>query len=144
MLLQVAFLPLLGAVADRSEAKRRLLVRGTAVGVVATLMLAAVPLGARCPGWGYAGGGLLLALDLLVVLFHARLGLSKSGAGRVAIASAALWWGAFGALSVQRLRSVETCRPATSMINGTSTGPGASLDPCWFRGSRGVGRRGRA
>ena len=147
VLLQVAFLPLLGAVADRSEAKRRLLVRGTAVGVVATLLLAAVPLGspllavvtfvvanvafgvgvlaynaylhdvaspadsdrvsARAFALGYAGGGLLLALDLLVVLFHARLGLSKSGAGRVAIASAALWWGAFGALSVQRLRAVE-------------------------------------
>ena len=90
MLLQVAFLPLLGAVADRSEAKRRLLVRETAVGVVATLLLAAVPLGSPLPRLGLRRRGLLLALDLLVVLFHARLGLSKSSAGRVAIASAAL------------------------------------------------------
>ena len=105
MLLQVPFLPLLGAVADRSEAKRRLLVRGTAVGVVATLLLAAVPLGSPLPRLGLRRRGLLLALALLVVLFHARLGLSKSSAGRVAIASAALWWGAFGALLVQRLRA---------------------------------------
>ena len=151
VLLQIAFLPLLGAAADRSDAKRRLLGRGTAVGVVATLALSVVPLGspllavaafvvanvafgvgvlaynaylhdvaepadsdrvsARAFAAGYAGGGLLLAVDLLVVLLHARLGLSKTGAARVAIASAALWWGAFGALSVRRLRAVEELHP---------------------------------
>ncbi|MCW2606802.1 MAG: major facilitator superfamily 1, partial [Frankiales bacterium] len=43
VLLQVLALPLLGAMADRAHGKRALLVRGTAVGVVATLGLAVTP-----------------------------------------------------------------------------------------------------
>jgi UMF1 family MFS transporter len=50
VILQVLLLPLLGALADRPAAKRRLLVVSTAVGVVATLVLAAVPMGAALPG----------------------------------------------------------------------------------------------
>lgn len=45
VLLQVVALPVLGALADRSDAKRRLLVLGTGTGALATLGLAAVPLG---------------------------------------------------------------------------------------------------
>jgi UMF1 family MFS transporter len=45
VLLQVVALPVLGALADRSDAKRRLLVLGTLVGGAATLALASVPLG---------------------------------------------------------------------------------------------------
>ncbi len=43
VLVQVLALPLLGAVADRASGKRALLVRGTAVGVAATLGLAVTP-----------------------------------------------------------------------------------------------------
>jgi UMF1 family MFS transporter len=43
VLLQVLALPLLGALADRPAAKRRLLVTSTGVGAVATLVLAATP-----------------------------------------------------------------------------------------------------
>ena len=50
VLLQVLALPVLGALADRPSAKRRLLVASTAVGSVATLALACVPLGAPLPG----------------------------------------------------------------------------------------------
>ena len=50
VILQVLMLPLLGALADRPAAKRRLLVTSTAVGALATLALAAVPLGAPLPG----------------------------------------------------------------------------------------------
>ncbi len=46
VLLQVALLPLLGALADRPQAKRRLLATATAVGSVAALGLALVPSGA--------------------------------------------------------------------------------------------------
>ena len=49
VVLQVLALPLLGALADRPAAKRRLLVVSTAVGAVATLVLAAVPMGAPLP-----------------------------------------------------------------------------------------------
>ena len=45
MLLQVLALPVLGTFADRPGAKRALLARGTAVGVLATLALAFVPIG---------------------------------------------------------------------------------------------------
>ena len=147
VLLQVLALPLLGAVADRTSAKRALLVRGTAVGVVATLALAVVPLGspllavlafvvanvafgvgvlaynaflhdvarpeetdrvsARAYAQGYAGGGFVLAIDLVVVQAHGALGLSKGDAARVAIASAGLWWGAVGAIAARRLQAVE-------------------------------------
>ena len=177
VLLQVAFLPLLGAVADRSDAKRRLLVRGTAVGVLATLLLSIVPLGspllavvafvvanvafgvgvlaynaylhdvaepadtdrvsARAFALGYAGGGLLLAVDLLVVLLHGKLGLSKGGAARVAIASAGLWWGAFGALSVQRLRAVELLPHDQRSPQGRSAAPPSPAAPV----GHGVGGR---
>jgi UMF1 family MFS transporter len=50
VLLQVLALPVLGALADRRAAKRRLLVVATAVGALATLALAAVPMGAPLPG----------------------------------------------------------------------------------------------
>lgn len=50
VVLQVLMLPVLGALADRPAAKRRVLVTGTAVGALATLVLAAVPMGAPLPG----------------------------------------------------------------------------------------------
>jgi UMF1 family MFS transporter len=46
VILQVLMLPLLGALADRPAAKRRLLVVATATGSLATLLLAAAPSGA--------------------------------------------------------------------------------------------------
>lgn len=49
VVLQVLMLPLLGALADRPSAKRRVLVVGTAVGALATLALAVVPMGAPLP-----------------------------------------------------------------------------------------------
>ena len=50
VLLQVLALPVLGALADRPSAKRRLLVASTAVGSLATAALAVVPLGAPLAG----------------------------------------------------------------------------------------------
>lgn len=48
-------------------------------------------------GWayGYAGGGLLLAVNFAVVTFHDALGLSTELAVRLSLLSAALWWAAF-------------------------------------------------
>jgi MFS transporter, UMF1 family len=48
-------------------------------------------------GWayGYAGGGLLLAANFLVVTFHDSLGLSTAMAVRISMLSAAVWWAAF-------------------------------------------------
>lgn len=55
---------------------------------------------------GYLGGGLLLALDLALVVGHSAVGLTTAAAARWALASAGLWWGAFGWLSVRGLRGL--------------------------------------
>ena len=48
-------------------------------------------------GWayGYAGGGLLLAVNFGMVTFHDAIGLDKEMAVRLSLLSAALWWAAF-------------------------------------------------
>jgi UMF1 family MFS transporter len=57
VLLQVLALPLLGALGDTARGKRALLASGTALGVVATLALAASPTGA----WVLGAGALVVA-----------------------------------------------------------------------------------
>jgi UMF1 family MFS transporter len=54
--------------------------------------------------WGYLGGGLLLALDLVMVLAHGALGLDKELAVRLSLLSAALWWAGFTLIPYLRLR----------------------------------------
>jgi UMF1 family MFS transporter len=53
--------------------------------------------GVSSRGWavGYAGGGLLLALNLVLVQGHDALGLSQEVAVRLSLLSAGVWWGAF-------------------------------------------------
>jgi UMF1 family MFS transporter len=48
-------------------------------------------------GWaiGYAGGGILLALNLLFLNQHESLGISELAAVRVGVFSAGLWWALF-------------------------------------------------
>jgi len=48
-------------------------------------------------GWGigYLGGGVLLALNLLLYLNAAWLGISEAFAVRISLGSAGLWWGVF-------------------------------------------------
>ncbi|GAA3683040.1 MFS transporter [Nocardioides ginsengisoli] len=48
-------------------------------------------------GWayGYAGGGLLLAVNFAMVIGHDAIGLDKEMAVRLSLLSAALWWAAF-------------------------------------------------
>jgi len=55
--------------------------------------------------WGYIGGGLLLAFDLLVFIFYKELGISSEKmAIRITFVSAAIWWGFFGLISILNLR----------------------------------------
>jgi UMF1 family MFS transporter len=54
--------------------------------------------------WGYLGGGLLLALNLVMVLAHGALGLDKELAVRLSLLSAALWWAGFTLIPYLRLR----------------------------------------
>ena len=60
-------------------------------------------------GWafGYAGGGLLLALNFGLVTFHDAVGLDTGTAVRISMLSAALWWAAFTWIPFLRLRHHE-------------------------------------
>jgi MFS transporter, UMF1 family len=60
-------------------------------------------------GWafGYAGGGLLLALNFGLVTFHDQLGMGEGMAVRVSMLSAALWWAGFTWIPYLRLRHHE-------------------------------------
>lgn len=56
-------------------------------------------------GFGYLGGGLLLALNLVMVLNSESFGLDQAMAARIALASAGLWWGGFTLIPLLRLRN---------------------------------------
>jgi UMF1 family MFS transporter len=55
--------------------------------------------------YGYLGGGLLLALNFLLVLNAGRLGLDTALAVRISLLSAGLWWGGFALITFSRLKS---------------------------------------
>jgi UMF1 family MFS transporter len=57
-------------------------------------------------GWaaGYLGGGLLLALNLVLVSGHDAVGLSTEAAVRISLLSAGLWWGLFTVIPYRGLR----------------------------------------
>lgn len=56
-------------------------------------------------GWamGYAGGVLLLVVNLLLFLNRDRLGLSQEDAVRIALVSAGAWWAIFAVIPLVRL-----------------------------------------
>ncbi|MBN6051512.1 MFS transporter [Nonomuraea sp. RK-328] len=58
-------------------------------------------------GWaiGYLGGGLLLALNLVLYLQHESLGLSEGMSVRISMMSAGLWWATFTIVPLLRLRN---------------------------------------
>ncbi len=64
-------------------------------------------------GWGvgYLGGGLLLALNLLLYLKAGALGISEKLAVRISLSSAGFWWGAFTIPALLRLRNRGPRRP---------------------------------
>ncbi len=57
-------------------------------------------------GFGYLGGGILLALNFLLDVFHTRLGLDRSTSTRISLLSAGVWWGVFTVIPVLGLRDV--------------------------------------
>jgi UMF1 family MFS transporter len=135
VVLQVLFLPLLGAVADYSHFKKQMLAFFAYVGAIATtamyflqgtdyllggalFLIANLSFGASIVfynaflidvarpeerdrvssmGWaiGYIGGGLLLALNLLLFAKADELGISSTAAVRINLGSAGVWWAIF-------------------------------------------------
>jgi UMF1 family MFS transporter len=59
-------------------------------------------LSSRGFAYGYLGGGLLLAANLLLLLLHNSIGLDKPTAVRICFVSAGLWWAGFGLWSLRR------------------------------------------
>lgn len=76
-------------------------------------------------GWavGYAGGFLLLAVDLVVVSAHEALGLTEGEAVRVSLLSAGLWWGIFTLVPVLGLRDREPRQAPGTDEDRRSAGP---------------------
>lgn len=76
-------------------------------------------------GWalGYLGGGLLLAINLVIVSKPDLIGVDKGMAVRISMLSAGLWWGLFSLipiLGMWQLRGVE--RPITARDAGIVSG----------------------
>lgn len=67
-------------------------------------------LSARGSAIGYFGGGVILAINLVVVELHDSLGLTKEGAVRLCFVACGIWWLSFGLLSLRRLRPRERGR----------------------------------
>ncbi len=65
-------------------------------------------------GWafGYAGGGLLLLINFLLMVFRDQLGISEGFAVRLSLLSAGLWWGLFTIIPVLGLRKLPRDVPA--------------------------------
>jgi UMF1 family MFS transporter len=143
--LQVLLLPALGAVADYTHLKKRLMAVFCYAGAAATCLMvfvadgryllggalfiaANVSFGAslvlynaflnevalpserdavssRGYALGYLGGGILLAINLVMVQQAAALGLSRSLAVRLSFLSAGVWWGGFAVVTFRRLEA---------------------------------------
>jgi MFS transporter, UMF1 family len=145
VLLQVIFLPILGAIADYSRAKKLLMGIFAYIGAFATMgmyflqgdnyllggmlfLIANLAFGASIVfynaflpeiaspdkrdaassrGWamGYLGGGMLLALNLVLFNSAEALGVAESMAVRISLASAGLWWAIFTLIPLATLRT---------------------------------------
>lgn len=54
--------------------------------------------------YGYAGGGIQFAFSLILIGFHGFFGLTQTEAAKVAILTAALWWGLFSLFTFHYLK----------------------------------------
>ncbi|GAA3075535.1 MFS transporter [Streptosporangium carneum] len=77
---------------------------------------------ARGWGFGYLGGGLLLALNLALFLGHETLGVSEGDAVRICLSSAGLWWAGFTIIPMLRLRNRRALAPGAERAGQAVTG----------------------
>lgn len=145
---QVFLLPILGALGDYSDLKKRLMAVFCYIAVVANCLLffvkddlyllggvlfivANVCFGAalvfynaflpdiatedqadkvssRGYAYGYLGGAILLAFNLLLVMRAEQLGISRGLAVRLSLLSAGVWWGGFALFTFLLLKSRPT------------------------------------
>jgi UMF1 family MFS transporter len=157
VLTQVIFLPMLGAVADYSPNKKRLLGIFAYLGAGSTIAMFALTDGlyqlggilflvanlafgcsvviynsflndvaseeerdsVSSKGWGigYLGGGILLALNLLLFQKAESFGLDKGMAVRISLGSAGAWWAIFGMIPMIGIRNRKPQRVAAAGEN---------------------------
>jgi UMF1 family MFS transporter len=150
--LQIFILPILGALGDYSDWKKRLMQVFCYLGVAATCSLFFLQEGWHLFGaamfifanlsygasivfynaylpeitsedrrdkvssqgfaWGYMGGGVLLALNLILVQGASYFGISKLMAVRLSLLSAGIWWGGFAIFTFALLKK----RPAPRQL----------------------------
>ncbi|MBI3360385.1 MAG: MFS transporter [Chloroflexi bacterium] len=150
VLLQVLLLPVLGAIADYSHLRKRMMQLFAVIGSAATILMfflvegmhflggalfviANLSFGASIVfynaylpdiasedkrdsvsaagfGLGYAGGGLLLLLNLIMFLFREKLGMSGGLVARISLASAGVWWLGFSQITFATLRPRHAVR----------------------------------
>lgn len=151
VLMQVAFLPVLGALADYSHIRKKLLMFFAMLGSLATMLMffitdgghwfafllflvANVSFGASIVFYnaylpdiasedrrdhvsaagfamGYAGGGLLLLVNLVMFMFSDALGLTGAMVARISLASAGVWWLLFAQITFRNLHSRHATKP---------------------------------
>jgi UMF1 family MFS transporter len=161
VILQVLFLPVVGAVADYGRRKKEVLAATAYLGAAATMamfflkggeyvfggvlfLIANVSFGASMViynsflpeiappedrdavsskgfGIGYLGGGLLLALNLVLYMKAEKIGMSESMAVRISLCSAGVWWGIFTIPTLMALRNRGPARVLRSGQSALST-----------------------
>jgi UMF1 family MFS transporter len=60
--------------------------------------------------WGYAGGFLMLLVNVFMISFAERVGLSQGLAVRLSFLISAIWWGGFALITFARLKQRGTTR----------------------------------
>ncbi len=155
VLLQVIFLPIIGAIADYSHRKKQFLALFAYIGAFATIgmyflqgqnyifggllfLIANLAFGASIViynaflpeiasadrrdhvssiGWatGYIGGGILLALNLVLFSQAQSFGLTTGEAVRISITSAGMWWAIFTLIPLLGLKARV---PAKRLVTG--------------------------
>lgn len=148
--LQIFVLPVLGAIADYSHLRKRMLMLFSTLGAVTTALMFFITPGLHLLGgilfiianlsfgasivfynaylpdiaspphrdsvssrgfaMGYAGGGLLLLLNLIFFSFRNTLGIDGALAARLCIASAGVWWLVFSFITFRTLRPRHAVR----------------------------------
>ncbi|GAB2458434.1 MFS transporter [Streptosporangium sandarakinum] len=73
-------------------------------------------------GFGYLGGGLLLAVHLGLFLYHDAFHVTEGDAVRLALASAGLWWGGFTVIPMLRLRNRRALARGSESVGRAVTG----------------------
>jgi UMF1 family MFS transporter len=77
--------------------------------------------------WGYLGGGVLLALNLVLYLFHDSFGLSEGMSVRLSMLSAAVWWAGFTLIPFFGIRN----RPPRNLVDAHGGLWGRSFGQLW-------------